>query len=613
MNQSGSSAPDLRSGRAADVTTHRGQDHSPPPEPPLQQSTVQGHPTAGVLQGRGQAAAPAAAPPPEAQPAVSASEQATTRPNDDVLKAAIAAKSAGAAPPVTAPRGPAAAAASPPPAALAFASAPPRTAAPPAQQVALPQRLATAPSTSTAPLAHPRQMTNPQQLANLEQEARLGHSGQSDQLGRRAAQSVAQGIGAGLVATPRPLAVAATQTGQAALAAARAAQSKEVPHQRPGRPQARSTRQKLFGIHPGQVITWEVAALTAAVSVPQSTAVMATGLAASGLLFASTVIRHRGRWLYQSAGIAVRYLFRRRTRTYDSSEQPVDAVLDSLSPHASISTLSVDDAELALITHAGGIAVVLELSAAGDNRFFAPLQSVPPISELVPPRDADEPAVTAQLITHTVPAPSLLNRSDAAAESYRELAGGLIPAARRTWIVLQVQYTPDDLEDEPLRIAIANAVRRIQRRLRKAGLRAHALGHEEAITEFMSFASTEQEPTTPKVKESWSTWSASSDVHTTFRILSWPELSDPAGADLLRRLEQIPTLSTTVSVAARRDRKDLDVEAAIRVVLPDRKAADSASAELVTIANKADCTMRRLNGEQVFGVAASFPLGGFLT
>jgi hypothetical protein len=75
----------------------------------------------------------------------------------------------------------------------------------------------------------------------------------------------------------------------------------------------------------------------------------------------------------------------------------------------------------------------------------------------------------------------------------------------------------------------------------------------------------------------------------------------------------VPALATTVAVSARRvGTDDVEVEAAVRVGLPDPGALGSTSRSLSAIAGGHGARLRRVTGEQAAGAAGTLPLGGFL-
>lgn len=398
----------------------------------------------------------------------------------------------------------------------------------------------------------------------------------------------------------------------------------------------------VLGIRGGQVVTWQLAVLAVALVHRERLGILIPVAAVAVLLIALTVIRRRGRWLYQWLGIWLRYRARRRRRRINGGQtaardEAASTLLASVARGAEIAPVEIDEIEVAFVSHAGGLTAVLEVVPLDAGHFVEPSRVLPPLTALLPTAEIGEPVISVQVIVQSIPAPNFQGLGDSAAISYRELAEGVIPATRGCWLALQAQHVAEDYTAKDLQDSVMRAVKRLQRRLRKAGLRARMLNGDEIATELLSLARVDShDPATtgrsrrqqrlasPAVLEGWRTWSAGPQVHTTFRLLDWPDLADPEGRELLDRLVLTPTLATTMTVAARR-RPDADhwrlwpkapesqveLEAAIRITLPSAAAVGSATDQIRTIVEPLGGRIERLDGEQVFGVGASLPLGGF--
>jgi hypothetical protein len=68
----------------------------------------------------------------------------------------------------------------------------------------------------------------------------------------------------------------------------------------------------------------------------------------------------------------------------------------------------------------------------------------------------------------------------------------------------------------------------------------------------------------------------------------------------------------TLAIAARRQDGELEVEAAIRLCCPSPAALADAGHALVREAAECGADLARLDGEQLHGLAATLPFGGFL-
>ncbi|MDQ3734961.1 MAG: type VII secretion protein EccE [Actinomycetota bacterium] len=401
----------------------------------------------------------------------------------------------------------------------------------------------------------------------------------------------------------------------------------------PTRPAPSRPGVTLLGLHAGQLVSWEVAILGVALVHRQRLSILIPVAVAAAILIGLTLIRRRGHFLYQWLGLWLRYRTRRRRRRivggHDTgSDEIAQTLLESVCRGAEVVPVEVDEIEVALISHAGGLTAVLEVSPLDAGHVVEPSQLLPPLPALLPTAEIGEPVITAQIIIQSIPAPHFLGLADSAAISYRELAGGVVPATRGCWIALQAEHVAEEYTAKQLQESVIRAVKRLQRRLKKSGLRARMLNRDEVATELLSLARVDarhasmtarsrrgKQLAAPAVEEAWRTWSAGPQVHTTFRLLDWPDLADPAGRELLDRLVHTPTLATTVTVAARRRAAadDVELEAAIRVTLPGWAAVDPATKQIMAIVEAVGGRVERLDGEQVFGVAATLPLGGFLS
>lgn len=387
----------------------------------------------------------------------------------------------------------------------------------------------------------------------------------------------------------------------------------------------------LMGVRAGQLVSWELALLTVALVYRERLSLLIPTTVAALLLIAVTSIRRRGRWLYQWIALWLRYRSRQRRRPVATDEAGPDevatALLAAVVRGAEIVAVEIEEADVALISHAGGLIAVLEVSPWEAGHVVEPSQMLPPLPTLLPPAEVGEPVISVQVVVQSIPAPNFAGLADSAAISYRELAGGVVPATRGCWLAVQAQHVAEQYTATGLQESVVRAVTRLQRRLRKSGLRARLLNRNEIASELLQLVRVDisappakdgrrtGKTATPAVQESWKTWSAGPQVHTTFRLLDWPDLAEPAGRELLDRLVHTPTLATTVSVAARQHAaaEDVELEAAIRVTIPNAGVVDAVTQDIRAIVEGVGGRVERLDGEHVFGVAATLPLGGFLS
>ena len=419
------------------------------------------------------------------------------------------------------------------------------------------------------------------------------------------------------VAAGQAAAVARGADQPLASAAALAARTPAVPPRRPeqgppsgpGRPRPRPRAGVIAGIHLGQLLLWELVLLLAVVLHREPWPVLvAVGVPALVLLLL-TAVRRRGRWLYEWAGVWLRSRVRRRVVPLAGESGPAAALLDAVSTGAMLGSLDVDGEQVALVDHAGGLTAVLEVRLGPVPESRGESGPLPPLSLLLPAAD-EESDVAVQVVVHSVPAPLSSVGEDPAALSYRELTGGTVPARRRCWVALQVQRTPEQVPSAEQRALLVSSLQRVQRRLRKSGCTGVLLSPDRLAVDLLELA--DADAGAPPVREAWRTWSAGGRAQTSWRFLDWPRLADPRSERFVEDLLGAPAASTTLSIAARRiGGEDIEVEAAFRAGLGPAQLRDVDRA-VSGLARGHGARLRRLDGEQVVGVAGTLPLGGFL-
>jgi type VII secretion protein EccE len=448
--------------------------------------------------------------------------------------------------------------------------------------------------------------------------------------------------GAASAAAPRGLATAAPARAQVTARGLPAAASWSRPHywdagefavvakpqafSKPGKPRTPRKPATAWSLHAAQAVAWQVVVITVLIALQQRPVVMIPLLVGAALLLAISVMRSNGRWAYQWLGLRLRFACRRRVATVGAGAS-VSELLRPFLRGVRLETIEIDDVDRALLCHAGGISLVLEVTPADTSMVVDSAPTVPPPTVLLPPADEAGPPVAAQLVVQTTPAPGAYRAHGVVARSYQSLAQGMVPARRRSWIALQALRMPadEDADDQELRRALIRAVSRLQRRLRRAGMRGNALDRTQLAADLGALSdamAVRQAGGAPGVQlcEHWDSWSAGSHPQVAYRLLEWPDLGTQAGQEFFDQLVSLPTVATTVGIAARHamtpadgaDRTDIELEAALRVtVAPDHP--DLAANQLRDLTRRHRVRMQRMDGEQVFGVAASLPLGGFAT
>jgi type VII secretion protein EccE len=394
----------------------------------------------------------------------------------------------------------------------------------------------------------------------------------------------------------------------------------------PGRPHAPIKPSTAWIVHAGQIVALQLAVIGVLVGLQRPMAVMVPLLAGAVILFALTVPRHDGRWAYQWMGIWLRYGLRRKHRAMTAGGS-IGELLRPFLRGIQLDTIEIDDAEKMLLTHAGGLTMLVEATPEGAGLFVESGVTVPPPTALLPPGEESGAPISAQVIVQTTPAPGAYRVDGVAAHSYQALGQGMVPAHRRSWIALQAQRSPADsgTDDADLRASLLNAVARLQRRLRRSGIRATVLDGTQLTADLVALSGAETVPRAdgaPAVQlhERWKSWSAGSHAQIVYRLLEWPDLGTHAGREFFDRLATLSSVMTTVGLSARRvvrpagksaEQSELELEAVLRLTVPADHVR-SFGTQLDTLAHRHGVRLQRMNGEQAFGVAASLPLGGFV-
>uniref|UniRef100_UPI001E5B86A5 type VII secretion protein EccE n=1 Tax=Cumulibacter manganitolerans TaxID=1884992 RepID=UPI001E5B86A5 len=366
------------------------------------------------------------------------------------------------------------------------------------------------------------------------------------------------------------------------------------------------------GLHPGQVVAAEAAVVAAAAGSRSPWPVLLPVVLATAAVLACCFVRLRGRWLYEWLGTALRYLVRTRAGTLDE-QRPVDGVLAATTHGGALRRLEIDGAEVAVLTDSTGYTAVLEVvpdgaDPAGGQRLL------PPLGELLPHNEPGDVPISVQVVTHTVPAPSVAAADDAAAHSYRELGGGQIPSRRRTWLCVQAMHSAEVPTPRAVEQALINAVRRIQRRMRKSGFRPRVRSVRETAADLLGLVRVDpgQPADGPAVRERWGRWTAGRATHVTYRVSGWPALADRAAAGpLIDGIDSVPATSRTSSLAGRRVGELVDVEAVLRFTTAEGAGQRAVDDALGALLRGSGAVLQRLDGDHRFGVGATLPTGGF--
>ncbi|PZG13201.1 type VII secretion protein EccE [Micromonospora craterilacus] len=377
------------------------------------------------------------------------------------------------------------------------------------------------------------------------------------------------------------------------------------------RPHRRQLR--VAGIHLAQLVAWQAGAAAVLAATPHGIPLTVAVAAAVVLLLSPTVLRHRGRWLYQWLAVWWGYRGRRRQLTATGPDV-ARQLLAHLEGSVELDQVEIDDQPAVLLTHRGGLSAVLEVDPTEGALLMGAPQALPSPVSLLPAADPKTPPVAVQVLIQVTPAPRV--RAAAVDRAYRELTNGAVPASRQAWVVLQAPRTPDFHADRDLRPALTAAIRRTRRQLRQDRVTARLLNRDEVLAAVAHLTHLTGEPAggdRPLAREGWRSWSAQGTPQSCYRLLAWPDRAwelDP----LLRGL---PAAATVVSVSVAREPghpggDEAVVEVAFRLIGADAAALTAADRALDEAIRGHGGRLQRLDGEHAHGVAATLPLGGFL-
>jgi type VII secretion protein EccE len=342
------------------------------------------------------------------------------------------------------------------------------------------------------------------------------------------------------------------------------------------------------------------------------------GAAAVGLAILALLRRHN-RWLVEWRILRAQYRRRRRSRPLAHTD-PRLVALRWLAAGLSVTELRTPDGTPVGVgrDQAGWFAVAATTSTTAMREDAA---GGPPIDRLVRlVIEAETPGVTLQVVTHTVPVPSLdINQTSAAGRSYVELAASVggtpVPRERVTWVVLRLdamsmaeEVAGDELSPPAVLVSL---LRRAVGLLRRAGRRWHILDAEGLTTALARSCDLEPAPNTRGVVpvEAWHSWRSAELGHMTFWVRRWPAARQlPA---LLDQLATVPAAFSSVAMILVPHGERVDVRCLVRVAAPPAML-DWVGKATVRAAGMADAQLQRLDGEQAPAVYASAPTGGGL-
>jgi type VII secretion protein EccE len=343
------------------------------------------------------------------------------------------------------------------------------------------------------------------------------------------------------------------------------------------------------------------------------------------LLILVALARHRDRWWLEHLLMRRRHRQRQRGKAVaPHGADPRLAALRGLAPGLVVEEVSgADGARVGVARDDSGwyaVAAVTGSSAPMRND----VSDLPLDALTAALATAGQPGAALQVVTQTVPAPSLdIDLESPVGRSYRQLLAGLgespVPAGRETWIAVRVDARslaeavvdhPVDLEVVPA--VVAAQLRQVTRPLSRVGISHRLLDAEELLEALARSCDLEPpalDPAPLQPREDWSEWHSGRLAHRSFWIRGWPPLEQSAA--LLDGLSTAPAAMTSVALilVPDGDAEAIDLRGLVRVGAPVGELADVCDS-IVRGARQAHADLFQLDGEQGPAVYASAPTGG---
>jgi type VII secretion protein EccE len=388
-------------------------------------------------------------------------------------------------------------------------------------------------------------------------------------------------------------------------------------------PLAESVPGRIAGISVGQVIGWQLAVAAVLITAVRRDWTAAPAAVFALAVFALTLVRQRGRWLYQNLGVRLRFRARRRVRATDGTGDPRLATLRELFPELDVAGITLRSGERIGVAYDGQSWVGVVAVQPSEDVVPRPQQTHwLPLRSLVDALTVDDIALAGvQVLRYTAPAPAgVLPTQSPVASSYQQLNVRRTPASQHVWIALRLDpaLCPDAVEvrgggQEGGQRAVKRCVARVLELLESAGVKGRALD-EETLRSVLALSggarAVPSPPGTRRTDEAWTHWQGDGTAHIAWWVKTWPSRGAPMQA-LADAAATVPALSVSVSLTLH----PVQTEGArfrgfVRVSATSPAAASIAAQAMERAADGAGIGLYRLDGEQALGVIATLPLGG---
>jgi len=378
-------------------------------------------------------------------------------------------------------------------------------------------------------------------------------------------------------------------------------------------------------VHLAQLLLIEAAVVAVVVALHGGILAVGVTVVCGVLVLLISLGRRRGRWWLERQLMIRRYRRRRAVASgTPHAEDPRLGELRRLAPGLTVENVSVaDGAQVGVARDDSGwyaVATVTPRASSGDNPGGLPLDLL--AAALA---EADQPGAALQVVTQTVPAPSLdTHPSSPAAQSYRQLLASFgslpVPADSVTWVAvrLDARSLAEVVLDRTADLDVAPAVvaalaRRVLKTLRHVGVSYRLLDADALLDELARACDlapvTDPAQPAPEPREEWQTWHSRRLAHRSFWVRRWPPVAQASA--FLDWVSTAPSATTTVALTLVpwEDGRMADLRALVRMAAPDDALAGVCET-LLRGAEQMRAELFPLDGEQGPAVYASAPTGG---
>ncbi|MEJ3746508.1 hypothetical protein WEI85_24860 [Actinomycetes bacterium KLBMP 9797] len=335
-----------------------------------------------------------------------------------------------------------------------------------------------------------------------------------------------------------------------------------------------------------QVVCWQVAVVAVVLTIRQSVPVLVCVSVGAVVLVALTTVRIDGRWLYQHGVVAVDYLSRRRRRDLPGDAGKAPALLDLLIPGCTVRAIETGHGVAMTTSHRGGLTAVLRAPDGGTDL----VDRLPTPAALLSLIEGQQHALGVQTTYH---------------------AGVRRDGPAKVWLAVHAVRAVDVPGDDELTLVLRNAMRRMRRPLGRAGVPTEPLTEEAALAVIAGLAHVTGGRN--EVREHWRFWRTGAVCQATFHLHGWHRLTDSQARRLISDLFAVSGVAVTVTVTARLGPNGPRGDGVLRLAGTTEAAVEAAHAEMTVRAAPCGIALLRLNGAHSRGVAASLPIGVFLT